>query len=277
MTEALEKELEELENEDTQQGEEEEPQEDVGQGDEEDASENAEGESSEQQDDDEEEKLKKQEAYRERQRQKQEEKQKQAELQRRVDAAPKGSDEEKQAKDDLQELKEKVARYDQIVQQQQFETAIQAAEQELAGLEKEFKEAFTDYDDVVNDALELSKMRLMAQEGVSETQAMNYLNREKVLIADKAAAQGKDPVEAVYNEAKQIMSVFDAYAEKKGYKLGGKPKTKLQAMREISKPNAMTGGTGKGAAASKLKFEELGDDDLEEIHETTIGELLGGS
>lgn len=282
MTEALEKELEEMEKNEAQvadEGDEDEgsPEivndQDEDQGD--DSADQPEKDVSEQ--DSEDEKLKKQEAYRERQRQKQEEMEREAELTKRVQTAPKGSQQEKIAKDELQELKEKIAKYDEIVQQQQFERLVQSAEQELVELEKDFKEAFTDYDDVVNNALELSKMRLMAQGNISESQAINYLNREKVLIADRAAAQGKDPVEAVYNEAKQIMSVFDAYAEKKGYKIeGGKPKTKLQAIREISKPNAMTGGTGKGAAASKLKFEELGDEDLDLIHETTIGELLGG-
>ena len=54
-------------------------------------------------------------------------------------------------------------------------------------------------------------------------------------------------MEAVYNEAKEILSIFDKFAEMKGYKkVDGAPKTNLQAIREINKPNAMSGSAGKG-------------------------------
>ena len=112
-------------------------------------------------------------------------------------------------------------------QQRDLELRIQQAGNELKVLEDDFKTAYTDYDDVVNDALELSKIRLMSQ-GMSEGNAISTLEREKILLADSAASENLDPVEAVYNEAKEILSVFDKFAEMKGYKkVDGAPKTNL--------------------------------------------------
>lgn len=211
---------------------------------------------------------KKQEAYRERQRQKKEK----AAQQTYDDAANKAvstTERTQEDRDDAAELKEAAELIRQDRAERQFEQSIKAAEKELNSLEPEFKAAFTDYDDVVNDALELTRMRLVA-DGATEGEAKDYLRREKVLLADRAAAQGKDPVEAVYNEAKSIINVFDAYAEKKGYTKGkAKPKTNLQAMREISKPNAMTGGSN-----SKAVKGTFGDMDLQETDDLSIGQML---
>ena len=205
------------------------------------------------------EKLQRQEAYRDRQRKKAEDEQAKAD-----EAAAKAVD----APQSPAPQADPYAEVQQYIRTQKFEQAVNTAEKELIELEKPFKEAFTDYDDIVSSAIELTKMRLV-KDGMTETEADSHLRREKVLVADRAVAQGLDPVEAVYNEGKAILDVFDAYAEKRGYKKGT-PKTNLQAMREISKPNAMTGGAGKGAKAGNTTFDELGDDDLEEIHNTTI-------
>ena len=174
--------------------------------------------------------------------------------------------------DEMEAMKAQMAQLTHIARRQQYQTNIKQAEKELNGLEVEFKEAFTDYDEVVNDALELTKMRLVA-DGVPSGEADDYLREKKVLIADEAAARGEDPVEAVYKEGKAIISVFDAYAEKKGYAVNGKPKTNLQTIRELNKPNAMTGGAGRGATAAKTTFDDLGDDDLEEIRNTSIWDV----
>lgn len=153
-----------------------------------------------------------------------------------------------------------------------IEQNIKAAESELVALEAEFKEAFPDYEDKVNQALEITKVRLI-ESGMSETEADKYLKREKVLLADAAAAAGKDPVEAVYNEAKSILNVFEKYAEKAGYIKPEKKKTNLQALREASKPNAMSGGAGRGAAAAKKTMDDM---QLEELDDISIGQMLSG-
>lgn len=161
----------------------------------------------------------------------------------------------------------------QLVQKEQYNSAISAGERELKVLEKDFVEAYPDYNDVVDRALDATKMRMLAQ-GQDEAEIDAYLRREKVLIADRAAAQGKDPVEAVYNEAKGIVSWLDQYAEKMGYqKPQGKPKTNLQAIREISKTPAV--GTGRGTGAAKKTYDEM--DDLEEIGQVTLGDLMSGN
>jgi hypothetical protein len=177
--------------------------------------------------------------------------------------------EKSEIQDDNKQLLEELMREKQ---QRDLENRISAAGNELKVLENDFKTAYTDYDDIVNDALELSKIRLMSQ-GMSEGNAISTLEREKILLADSAASKNLDPVEAVYNEAKEILSVFDKFAEMKGYKkVDGAPKTNLQAIREINKPNAMSGGAGKGAAAANPSFDEM--EDLNDINNMTIGDLL---
>lgn len=213
---------------------------------------------------DEDERQKKQEAYRERQRKKAEEKR--AQLERYdnvVDEAVDNIDEDEQ--------KAAIEFVKSFRQNQEYVVKLNRAEKELNALEVDFKEAFTDYDDVVNEALEFSEMRLVSQ-GINETEAKEMLRREKILIADRAAAMGKDPVEAVYNEAKSIMSLIDKYVEKKGYKKDVRPKTNLEAIREISKPNAMTGGKGRGATVQTKSFDEM--DSIQDIGEVTLGELM---
>lgn len=159
----------------------------------------------------------------------------------------------------------------ELARQQKLSQAIGAAEKELIELEKPFKEAFSDYEDKVNQALSLTKKRLMSQ-GMTETEADSYLRREKVLLADRAAAQGHDPVEAVYKEAQAIVSTFEAFAEENGYvKVDGK-KTKMQAVREMSKPNAMAGGSN--ASAVKRTVDDLGDEDLDEIKSMSLADFM---
>lgn len=159
----------------------------------------------------------------------------------------------------------------QFHKQQIFERNIKQAEVELTSLEGEFKVAYPDYEDKVNQAIKLTKYRLVEQ-GMSEAEAEQVLRREKVLLADKAAAAGKDPVEAVYNEAKTILKVFEKFAEEAGY-TKGKKKTNLQALREASRPNAMSGGAGKGATAARKTFDDMEGDEIDEL---SIGQLLKG-
>jgi hypothetical protein len=146
---------------------------------------------------------------------------------------------------------------------------INSAKQELSALEKDFVEAYPDYTDAVNDAIEFAKINLMNQ-GLSEAQALERIEYEKVMTADRAAALGKDPVEAVYKEAQNISKLLETFAEKKGYvKQGVKKKTNLQKQRELSKPNAITGG--KGSAAIKKKLTDVDNDELDNM---TLGQML---
>jgi len=270
MTKALEKEIEEFDNEEAEVEQEAEAntEETTEEDKPEDEPESDETESEEETTEDE--IAKKQEAYRERQKKRQEDQAKrQDDLQTQASAAVV----EEINNDEISEIKEELAIARQERQIRQYEQSIKQAGKELEALETPFKEAFTDYDDVVSEALELSKLRMMKQ-GVSENEANAYLDREKVLLADRAASQGKDPVEAVYQEAKDIVGLFEDYAERKGYvRKDGKPKTNLQAMREMSKPNAMSGGAGKGATATKKEYDDL---DLEQTKEVTLGQMLKG-
>lgn len=277
MTDALKKELEELENTENQENqttdttEEEETEDAVQQeGQDEDANEEESTEAEEEVSEEEKARLAKQEAYRQRQKEKQEEVRRRKEELERKSASDDDLDEDEE--DELAQIKKDLQQFKQIAYQQQYQQAVKQAERELETLEKDFKEAFNDYDDVVKQALDLTKARLVGQ-GMSESEADDYLRREKVMIADRAAAAGKDPVEAVYNEAKGIVSWLDEYVQSQGYvkQDGGKKKTNLQKMRELSKPNAMNGG--RGAAAAKREFDDLGDDDLDEIKNTTIWDV----
>lgn len=270
MVDALKKEIEELDKtvSDELIVEDAEPEEEEAQDDQAEEEEEAQGEEEQEEEeaqepsDEEKEKLAKQEAYKERQRKKREEQAAQQVAQQ----VPQQSQEPARDQSDLER------RLAALESEKIFNTKIKQAEQELQQLEEPFKEAFDDYDTLVNDAIELSKIRLM-ERGVSEADALNHLRQEKVLLADRAAAMGQDPVEAVYNEAKQIMSVFDKYAEMRGYAKKAKAKTNLQAAREISKPNAMTGGGGRNAKAAKTEFDDLDDSDLSEIGGMTLGDL----
>lgn len=158
----------------------------------------------------------------------------------------------------------------QLVRQQKFQQKLNAAEKELIERENVFKEAFVDYDDKVNSAMELTKHRLINQ-GYSETEAAEALRREKILLADRAAYRGLDPVEAVYKEANDILSTFEKFAESRGYIKPETKKTKLQAAREMSKPNAMAGGTG--ALAIRRTVDDLGDEDIEDINNMPLSEF----
>lgn len=221
----------------------------------------------------EEEKLAKQKAYKERQEQKKREREEA--LNKHDNAVDLTTSKATAADKEQASLASKQA--EEFIARQIFEDRKKAATKELKALEKDFKEAFDDYDDVVEFAVQSTVKRLVAQ-GLDEDDALEKVQTEKLMLADRAAAQGRDPVQAIYDEAIGIKNWMDSVAEEMGYvrgeKVNGKkPKTNLQAMREASKPNAMTGGTGKGTTATKRTFDDLGDDDLEEIKETTIWDL----
>lgn len=156
-----------------------------------------------------------------------------------------------------------------LVQQMKMQKVLEADKKAFNQMEGEFKQHITDYDDVVNSAMEATKMRLMSQ-GMSEVEASNAIEYEKIVLANNAYRSGKDPVEAVYNEAKGINDWIDKLAETRGYKRTQDTKTKMQALREAAKPNAMTGG--KGTTAVSKTFDE--EDDLDTINRVTLAELL---
>jgi len=228
---------------------------------------------------DEEKDKKAQEAYRERQRLKKEENEKRV---AEALAAQKAEEERKAltAKYSAEEvsesdvLRQKLAMVDEIIMKDKVNSWRQNAETELNSLEEEFKLAFTDYDDVVSTALDITIDR-MVQGGMSRRQAEEILRFEKLKIADAAAAKGQDPVEAVYKEGKAIVDWFESYAKKLGYEKTGKQPTKEKsltakaALREAAKPNAISGG--KSATAVARDF-----DDLEDVSNLTIGQMMAG-
>jgi hypothetical protein len=216
-----------------------------------------------------------QEAYRERQRAKKEEAAKKAEESARLaqeEAARKEAASKPIETDEAKLLAAKLEQVDQIILEQKMQKWIGAAERELGEIEKEYKVVFPDYDDLVSTAMDITKDR-MVQGGMTEQQANEALRLEKLKIADAAAARGEDPAEAVYKEAKAINTWFQTYASKLGYVKQGasqKPITQKAALREASKPNAMTGG--KGAAAIKPNYDEMDD-----VSDLTIGQMLSGN
>lgn len=272
MTEALEKELED-DVQETDEIVEDENQDDENENqDSEEQEENTETVDT-QQDDDEERKRIAREKYAERQRQKQESEARQRELQQKKDdgtATKAELDENDQLKAQLKEVQG-------YLHQQKRAQLIKQAEKELAQIETsakndpDFKAAYPDYEEKVNNAIEFAKIRLMSN-GMSEDEASESLRFEKTLLADRAVSEGKDPLQAIYEEAESINSSFELFAEKMGY-TKGKAKTNLQAQREASKPNPMGSGAGKGSNAVTRKFDELGDDDLEEIKNTSIWDI----
>ena len=156
-----------------------------------------------------------------------------------------------------------------IARKIEHDSIVKQAKTELGKLEKEFVEAYPDYTDTVNDAIEFAKIRLV-NSGMSESEALERIEYEKVMTADKAAARGEDPVEAVYKEAQSINQLLEKFAEAKGYvKSGQRKKTTLQKQRELSKPNAIVGG--KGGRAVKQGLMEDGND---EIIEMTLADML---
>ncbi len=218
-----------------------------------------------------------QEAYKERQRLKKEEAEKKAAAARE---AAKAEEERKALLEKYNQaevtesevLKQKLAMVDEIIMKDKVNAWINNADAELKSLEDEFKVAFTDYDDVVATAMDITLDR-MVQGGMTRRAAEDVLRMEKLKIADSAAAKGQDPVEAVYKEAKSINDWFDGYAKKLGYEKTNKPKeksiTQKAALREAAKPNAISGG--KSAAAITKDF-----DDLDDVSNLTIGQMMAG-
>jgi hypothetical protein len=221
-----------------------------------------------------------QEKYRERQRTKKEEAERKAkEAQDAQDAKVKREailreQAEAETTTEQDALQKKLAQVDQIIQRDRINTWLSNAETELEALEGEFKVAFTDYDDLVSTAMDITLDRMVSG-GMSKKQAQEALRIEKLKIADAAAAKGLDPVEAVYKEAKAINTWFETYAQKLGYQKTGtkanqeKSITQKAALREASKPSAMTGG--KNAGALKLSFDEM--DNVDDI---SIGDMMSG-
>lgn len=160
----------------------------------------------------------------------------------------------------------------QLRQQQEMAQLYEGDKKALKGYEEEFAKAYPDYNDKKNTAFEILIEKQVAL-GKTEEQARSELEYEMILLANQAAVKGLDPVEEIYKEANSIINAMDKYAEKMGYIKPSKKKTNLQALREASKPNAMSGGAGKGATAARKTFDDL---EGEEVDELSIGQMLNG-
>lgn len=160
----------------------------------------------------------------------------------------------------------------QLRQQQEMTHLYEGDKKALKGYEEEFEKAYPDYNDKKNAAFEILIEKQVAL-GVTKEQATAKLEYEMILLANQAAVKGLDPVEEIYKEANSIISAMDKYAEKMGYIKPTKKKTNLQALREASKPNAMSGGAGKGATAVRKTFDDLEGDEVDGL---SIGQMLNG-
>lgn len=202
-------------------------------------------------------------AYKERQ-----DKRKQEEEQRRKDEENHRLEQERlRSQADTAQEQDRTKYLEQVAAKIEHQEVMSAAKREYATLEKDFVEAYPDYTDKVNTAVEFAKSNLMKQ-GYSEAQALEQIENEKIMVADAAVRAGKDPVEAVYQEANNIETLIHETAAKLGYVKPDK-KTNLQKKRELSKPNAMQGGRGTRAVQKGLM-----DDDNDELDNMSLGDML---
>jgi phage protein D len=202
-------------------------------------------------------------AYKERQ-----DKRKQEEEQRRIDEENRRLEQERlRNQADTAQEQDRTKYLEQVAAKLERQEVMSAAKREYATLEKDFVEAYPDYTDKVNVAVEFAKNNLMKQ-GFSEAQALERIENEKIMVADAAVRAGKDPVEAVYQEANNIEALIHETASKLGYVKQDK-KTNLQKKRELSKPNAMQGGRGTRAVHKGLM-----DDDNDELDNMSLGDML---
>lgn len=170
--------------------------------------------------------------------------------------------------DDLQELR-------QAAQELKLQKSIARDRRVFQEMEKDFSENISDYTKTKEQAIEILKEQYIMN-GMSEVEAMSQIEVDMLLKANKAYMSNLDPVEEVYKEAKKINDFIDHIASKRGYvkEPNFKPKTNMQALREASKPNAMTGGLGRGGRAVKTSFDEM--DDLESIQQATLRDVRRG-
>lgn len=203
------------------------------------------------------EKTRKEQAFLERQRKK-------AERRAELELQNKNNTLNQTEKDELDELRE-AANY------VRFQRALESDRYAFSSMEKEFAENISDYAQTKEFAQNALKKRLMAR-GMTEAQAASQIELDMLKLANMAHKNNMDPVEAVYKEAKQINQWIESIAEEMGYVKAKKPKTNVQALREASKPNAMTGGLGRSSRASKKSWQDL--DTVEEVREVTLRELM---
>lgn len=199
--------------------------------------------------------------YRKRLEERKQSEQKQREKQQSLNEQVNTTFDEKKVQEDRLKYLENVAA------KMEYDNRFNAAKRELSVYEKEFKEAYPDYTDKVDDAVDFLKMNLMNQ-GMTEGDALAEIERQKVMTANQAVVEGRDPVEAIYKEAQNINTVIDQIAEKRGYVKQGKA-ADLKSARKINKPNAIS--SGKGASAVKT---ELKDDDNFDINDMTMEQML---
>lgn len=153
---------------------------------------------------------------------------------------------------EIQKLKEKTKKLDDIEEQQRRQEQIEAAKNELSGYEQAFKKSTPDYDEVLQNAMEVERRKIKAvYPNMTDTQINNHLEQSKIQLASTAMNNGRDPVEALYEYA----SAYGTPTKK--------PKTNLQAKKELSKPNAI--GTGQGAIARTKTFNDLEEKDLDNL------------
>lgn len=202
----------------------------------------------------------KQKAYRERQEKRKRDEEERAKRELEYQERIRAQADKKQEADENAYLK-------QVAIKMQQQEMVKAAKRELSVMEKEFVEAYPDYREKVDDAIEFTKQTMM-KKGMSEAEALETLEYEKVMLADNAVRLGKDPVEAVYREAQVINEVIDEFAAKKGY-VRPDNKTSLQKVREIAKPSPIGGGTGTRAVHKGLMDED--NDDLDNM---TLEQML---
>jgi hypothetical protein len=152
--------------------------------------------------------------------------------------------------------------------QQQQIAIVAAAKKELEVLENDYKQVAPDYDTKVNRAMNIMKKRYMSK-GLSEAEATQRIEMEKLIHAANAEDAGESGVAAIEKEADTIISWFDSVAVELGYIPAAQKKlTKAAAQREAGKPNA---SGGRGTAAYKGTFDE--EDDLNEIRNTPLGAI----
>ena len=169
----------------------------------------------------------KQEAYRERQRIKREKAAAQPATEAVMAAQPEqaksGDSQGESDVDVVNAVKELKEWRENQQRQQQYAANLKAAKLELSSYEEEYRQAFPDYDEKLEKALSFKKLEYVSA-GMTEAQADDRLEHEKIMLADSAAARGEDPVEAISKEAERIAKFAEEWAKQAGYVPGSQKK-----------------------------------------------------
>ncbi|MDE2233464.1 MAG: hypothetical protein KGJ90_05135 [Patescibacteria group bacterium] len=165
----------------------------------------------------------------------------------------------------IHELTESKKKLNQMETQQLFVSA----HNELSGMESEYRKKAPDYDDVLQHAeeAEVAKGKILFPQATEAQIRQNFKN-QKVQLAIRLIQAGRDPVEGIYNYAKNGYGYIPKSSPAKDADAAEATKAEIEKKRfEAVKKNKGKSATGLSAGASHGDIEERGA-------ETTKGRTL---